>query len=103
MARRGLLGSRALALGDAHASGHRLPLSRALDELLVCCLQAGLPTFPTGGVPRLGTRGKKVWWIQVGGKIRGVREYIVTETRAPASSSQTPTNLPAAKRGLDGG
>ena len=51
---------------DAHASGHGLPLSRALKKLLVCCPQAGLPTFPTGGVPLSGTRGKEICWIQIG-------------------------------------
>jgi hypothetical protein len=68
VARRGLLGSGALALGDAHASGHGLPLSRALEGLLVCCLQTGLPTFPTGGVPLSGRRAKKICWVQIGGQ-----------------------------------
>src|SRR5260370_22816301 len=32
--------------GDAHASGHDLPLFRPLGGSLVCCQQARLPTFP---------------------------------------------------------
>ena len=59
-------------MGDTHASGHGLPLSRALKESLVCCPQAGFPTFPTNGVPRLGTRGRRICWIQIGGQKRGV-------------------------------
>ena len=73
--------------GDTHASGQFLPLSRALDEVLVCCPQAGFSTFPTGGVPRLGTRGKIVWWIQIGGQKRGVE---VTLDRPDATGALVP-------------
>src|SRR5579862_6813106 len=59
--------------GNTHASGHGLPLSRALEESLVCCPQAGFPTFPTGGVPLSGTRGKRICWIQIGGQKRRVQ------------------------------
>ena len=30
--------------------------------------QAGFPTFPTGGVPLVSTRGKEIWWVQIGGQ-----------------------------------
>jgi hypothetical protein len=49
-----------------------LPHTCALNGVLVCCLQAGLPTFPTGGVPLLGTRGKRICWVQIGGQKRRV-------------------------------
>ena len=47
-----------------------LPRTCALDAVLVCCLQAGLPTFPVPLVP--GTRGKEICWIQIGGQKRRV-------------------------------
>jgi len=51
--------------GDAHASGHDLPLFRAFFCLLVCCHQARLRTFPGNDV--LGTRGDEVYcWIEIG-------------------------------------
>jgi len=56
--------------GDAKASGQDLPLIRAFLELLVCCPQARLRTFPVGLVP--GTRGSEVCWIQIGGQKRRV-------------------------------
>jgi len=81
----GFLGRRALAYGDADASGHGLPLSRALDESLVCCPQAGLPTFPVRVVP--GTRGKRICWIQIGGQEGRVE---VTLDRPDAAGTLVP-------------
>jgi hypothetical protein len=45
-----------------------MPRTHTLNDLLACCPQAGFPTFPARLV--LGTRGKNIWWIQKGGKIR---------------------------------
>src|SRR5215472_13317388 len=54
--------------GDTEGARQRLPRTRALESLLVCCPQARLRTFPTGGVPLSGTRGKQVSWIEIGGQ-----------------------------------
>ena len=56
--------------GDAHASGHDLPLFRALGGSLVCCPQARLRTFPGNDIP--GTRGDGICWIEKCGQKRGV-------------------------------
>ena len=64
--------TRALS-GDAEAARQRPPRTCALDSELVCCPQARPRTFPTGGVPLSGTRGKEVWWIQIGGQKRRVQ------------------------------
>ena len=57
--------------GDTEGARQRLPRTCALDTVLVCCLQAGLPTFPVPLVP--GTRGMRICWIQIGGQKRGVQ------------------------------
>src|SRR5690349_8109132 len=62
-----------------------LPRTRALDSVLVCCPQAGLPTFPVPLVP--GTRGMGIGWVQIGGKIRRVEVALgrdATGTQVPA-------------------
>ena len=87
VARLGLLGRRALAYGDADASGHRLPLSRTLEKVLMCCPQAGLPTFPTGGIPLSGTRGKDFYRVQIGGQESRVE---VTLDRPDATGTHMP-------------
>ena len=56
--------------GDAEAARQMLPRTCALDGLLVCCPQAGFPTFPVPLVP--GTRGKQMCWIEIGGQKRRV-------------------------------
>jgi hypothetical protein len=60
---------------NTHALGQHLPLFRALDDSLVCCLQARLPahpgTFP--GNDKLGTRGDGICWIEIGRQKRGVQ------------------------------
>src|SRR5215471_4634623 len=56
--------------GDTEAARHRLPRTRRFIACSYAWAQAGFPTFPAGGVPPLGTRGKKLWWIQIGGQIR---------------------------------
>ena len=60
--------------GDAHASGHDLPLIRALDDSLVCCLQARLPAHPgTFPIPLVsGTRGIGICWIEIRRQKRGI-------------------------------
>jgi hypothetical protein len=72
VARRRLLGRRALSPGIRDAARQMLPRTRSLICVLVCCPQARLPTFPTGGVPRLGTRGMGICWVLVGGQKRRV-------------------------------
>src|SRR5215469_8536101 len=61
--------------------------------------QTGFPTFPTRGVPRLGRRAKKIWWIEVGGKIRRVEVALgrdATGTRVPALPQRLENELAAA-------
>jgi hypothetical protein len=70
VARLGLLGRRAPTLGIPKERGRGCP---ALARWMVCSCawaQARLPTFPVPLVP--GTRGKQVYWIQIGGQKRGV-------------------------------
>ena len=86
VARRGLLGRRASRSGDTEGARQRLPRTCALEGVLVCCPQAGLPTFPVPPVP--GTRGKQICWIQVGGQKRGVQVTL-------DGSDATGTLLPA--------
>ena len=73
--------------GDAEAARQRLPRTCALDGELVCCPQARLRTFPTGGVPLSGTRGKQICWIQIGGQKRRVE---VTLDRSDATGALVP-------------
>ena len=69
------------------AARHRLPRTCTLEDVLVCCLQAGFPTFPTDGVPLSGTRGKKLWWFEIGGQKRRIEVALgrdATGTLVPA-------------------
>jgi hypothetical protein len=54
----------------------------------MCCPQAGLPTFPTGGIPLSGTRGKDFYRVQIGGQESRVEVTLdrpdATGTRVPA-------------------
>src|ERR1051326_6321878 len=72
--------------GDTEAARQRLPRTCALECVLVCYPQAGLPTFPVPLVP--GTRGKQICWIQIGGQKRGVQVTLdgsdATGARVPA-------------------
>src|SRR5260221_4390427 len=70
------LGQTRSGTGDAHASGHDLPLFRAFFDSLVCCPQARLPahpgTFPGNDI--LGTRGDAIYcWIEIGLQKRGIQ------------------------------
>ncbi len=65
------LGQTRSGTGDTHASGHDLPLIRALCDSLVCGPQARLRTFPGNDIP--GTRGDGICWIKKGGQKRGVQ------------------------------
>ena len=65
------LGQTRSGTGDAHASGHDLPLFRALLNSLMCCPQARLRTFPGNDIP--GTRGDGTYWIEIGRKKRRVQ------------------------------
>ena len=77
--------------GDTEAARHVLPRTRTLNRLLVCCPQAGFPTFPTQRRTAVGIRGKKIWWIEIGGQKRRVEVALCSrrhkDTRASAASS----------------
>src|SRR4051794_24436696 len=50
--------------GHTHALGHGLPRFRTFLDVLPCCPQARLRTFPGNNV--LGTRGIRMCWIEIG-------------------------------------
>jgi hypothetical protein len=81
--------------GDAHASGHDLPLFRALGGSLVCCHQARLPahpgTFPGNDIP--GTRGERICWIEIGGQKRRVQVALHRPDAARALVPALPQRL----------
>ena len=77
--------------GDAHASGHDLPLIRALDGSLVCCQQARLRTFPGNDIP--GTRGDRFYWIKKGGEKRRVQVALHRPDAARAPVPALPERL----------
>ena len=55
--------------GNTHALGQNFPRSRTLVDILYCCPQARLRTFPGG----LGNRGDESSEIKMGRQERGVQ------------------------------
>ena len=89
------LGQTRSGTGDAHASGHDLPLIRALGGSRDGCYQARLPAHPSTfpGNDILGTRGHGFYWNKIGSQKRGVEVALHRPDAARALVPALPERL----------